>query len=85
MDEIEYKGKKYNCLEVTIDGVYHFYAESGLYDKIEENKEIGCNLDLQVIYYPSSDELKQMSEYVKRNDIEGLKKYMTENDIYFEK
>ena len=85
MEEIEYKGRKYKCLEVTIDGVYHFYAESDLNDDIVANNEEGCNLDLQIIFYPSSDELKEMSGYVSRNDIEGLKKYMTNNSIYFNK
>lgn len=84
MGEIEYRGRKYKCLEVTIGDIYHFYAESSLNDDIVANNEEGCNLDLQVIFYPESDELEQMSKYVERNDIEGLKKYLRENDIYFE-
>ena len=84
MGEIEYRGKKYKSLEVTIDGIYHYYAEVSLNDDIVANNEEGCNLDLQIIFYPSSDELEEMSKYVERNDIEGLKKYLRENDIYFE-
>ena len=83
MDSLKYRGKEYACLEVTIEGMYNFFAESSLMDDMYANHEAGCTLDDNIVFYPEKEQLLEMDKYIQNKDIEGLKKYLRQEEIYF--
>lgn len=83
MDEVEYNGKNYLAFELVIDGAYNFFAEEGLLDAITENNECGCDLDNEVVFYPTKEQLEEMAKYKAEDNLEGLKEFLKENEIFF--
>lgn len=85
ISKITFDDKDYLALEVEIDGAYNFYAEEELCDAMEAKNECGCDLDNQIVFYPSREQLYKMEKFVKDDDTEGLKKYLQDNEIFYYK
>lgn len=85
MNKIVYDNNDYLTLEVEIDGAYNYFAEEELEDAITANSELGGDLDNRVVFYPTREQLYKMEEFVKADDIDGLKKYLQSEEIFYYK
>lgn len=85
MNKIVYDNNDYLTLEVEIDGAYNYFAEEELEDAITANSELGGDLDNRIVFYPTREQLYKMEEFVKANDIDGLKKYLQSEEIFYYK
>lgn len=81
--KLVYNGDTFWTLEVEIDGAYNFFAEEGLLDEIARKNECGCDLDNQIVFYPTREQLKEMANFVIDDDIDGLKKYCQSEEIFY--
>ena len=82
---ITFDGNDYLTLEVMIDGAYNYFAEEELEDAITANSELGGDLDNRVVFYPTLEQLYKMEEFVNADDIDGLKKYLQSEEIFYYK
>ena len=84
MDFENYKGKKYAVVEIKVnDAASLVYAEEALSKAMEEHNDLGCELDCQIVFYPTFDQIFELTQI--KDDLAAVEKYCKENDIYFEK
>jgi hypothetical protein len=83
--KLVYNGETYWSLELIIDGAYNFFAEEALLDAIEKNNECGCGLDNEIVFYPTRNQLTDMFNFAIADDIDGLKKYLQSEEIFYYK
>ena len=80
---LNYKGKDYLSCELWLKDNYFFYAESSLNEAMEENSELGCDLDCQICYYPTHEQMEQLVAFKKNNiDEDIILQFCKNNDIF---
>lgn len=80
-ETVDYHGINYEALIVTFNnGTRCMYAEDTLSAAIEKMGEFGCDVDNDICYYPTSQEIKEMADITNQ---EEFTKYCDENCIWF--
>lgn len=85
LGKVPYKGKTYATLGLMIGGVYNCFAESALNDAMEENNDLCCDLDGEIVFYPTREQLEKMLEFKIADDYKGLEKFLKDNEIFYYK
>lgn len=81
MEKLKYRGKLYDSVEVIIDGRITVYAEEALTDDMEQNNDLCCDLDNEIDFYPTSEQLVEIERL--KDDKEKLVDYLEAEEIYY--